>query len=54
MPSGRNFVARELFSSKREQHAMDNQTKHEIWIVMATSLLPIPPVTAIAVIATLQ
>jgi hypothetical protein len=33
---------------------MDNQTKHEIWIVTAASLMPIPLLTAIAVIAALQ
>jgi hypothetical protein len=33
---------------------MDNQTKHEVWIVTALSLAPIPLLTAIAVIAALQ
>jgi hypothetical protein len=33
---------------------MDNPTKHEIWIVTAVSLVPIPLLTAIAVIAALQ
>ena len=33
---------------------MDEQTKHELWIVAAASLVPIPLLTAIAVIAALQ
>jgi len=33
---------------------MDSQTKHELWIVGAAALAPIPLLTAIAVIATLQ
>jgi hypothetical protein len=33
---------------------MDNHTKHEIWIMAAASLVPIPLLTAIAVIAVLQ
>lgn len=33
---------------------MDNQTRHEIWIVTAANLVPIPLLTAIAVVAALQ
>ena len=33
---------------------MDSQTKHEIWIVMAASLAPIPLLAVVAVIAALQ
>jgi hypothetical protein len=33
---------------------MDNQTKHELWILGAFTLVPIPLLTAIAVIAALQ
>ena len=32
---------------------MDNPTKHEIWILTAVGLSPIPLLTAIAVIAAL-
>jgi len=33
---------------------MDKQTKHELWIVGAAALAPIPLFTAIALIAALQ
>jgi hypothetical protein len=33
---------------------MDNQTRHELWIVTAVTLAPIPLLTALAVIAALQ
>jgi hypothetical protein len=33
---------------------MDNQTKHEVWIVTAVAMAPIPLLTALAVIAALQ
>jgi hypothetical protein len=33
---------------------MDSQTKHELWIVTAVSLAPIPLLTALAVLAALQ
>jgi hypothetical protein len=33
---------------------MDRETKHELWILAATSLVPIPLLTAIAVIAAIQ
>jgi hypothetical protein len=33
---------------------MDHQTRHEIWIVTAASLAPIPLLTAIALVAALQ
>jgi hypothetical protein len=32
---------------------MDNHTRHEIWIMAAVGLAPIPLLTAIAVIAVL-
>lgn len=40
--------------SGRRRAAMDRQTKREIWIVTAASLTPIPLLTIVAVIATLQ
>jgi hypothetical protein len=33
---------------------MDNQTKHEFWIMTAVSLAPIPLLTVIAVLTVLQ
>jgi hypothetical protein len=33
---------------------MDSQTKHELWMIAAIGLAPVPLFTAIAVIATLQ
>ena len=33
---------------------MDNETRHEIWIMTATSLLPIPVIAALAFFAVLQ
>jgi hypothetical protein len=33
---------------------MDNPTKYEIWLVAAVSLAPMPLLTAIAVIASIQ
>ena len=33
---------------------MDNQTKHELWIVGAIALAPIPLLTVVAVVAALQ
>jgi hypothetical protein len=33
---------------------MDHQTRHEIWIVTAASLAPIPLLTALAVVAALH
>jgi hypothetical protein len=33
---------------------MDPQTRHEIWIVTAASLAPIPLLTAIVLVAALQ
>ena len=39
---------------QRETNPMDNPTRHEILIMAAVSLVPIPLLTAIAVIAALQ
>jgi hypothetical protein len=33
---------------------MDHQTRHEIWVIAAIGLAPVPLFTAIAVITTLQ
>jgi len=33
---------------------MDKQTRHELWIVGAAALAPIPLLTAIAILATIQ
>ncbi len=33
---------------------MDSQTKHEIWIMTAASLAPIPLLTVIALLAVMQ
>ena len=33
---------------------MDSQTKHELWIVGTAALVPIPLLTVIALLATLQ
>jgi len=49
-----NYAAREPFVSHKGTALMDKQTRHELWIVGAAALAPIPLLTAIALIAALQ